>query len=78
MSVSICNTTTVRIIEWIVSRKKYDKLSLFCRSVGHRLKIHKVTPAVVNECGDIDMKDYVILEHGEDNDLLTVIDLEID
>jgi hypothetical protein len=43
------------------------KLSLLFRSVGHRVKTHKVTPAPDNGGGGIDIKDYVILSHGEDN-----------
>ena len=39
------------------------------RSVGHRVKIHKVTPAAVNDFGDVEIKDYVVLPHGEDNRL---------
>jgi hypothetical protein len=38
-------------------------------SVGHRIKIHKVNPDTGNERGDIEIKDYVILSHGEDNRL---------
>ena len=48
--------------EWIVY-----KLILLFRSVGHRVKTHKVTPVTVNERGDIEIKDYVILPRGEDN-----------
>jgi hypothetical protein len=38
--------------EWIVY-----KLSLLPCSVGHRVKTHKVTPAAVNERGDIENRD---------------------
>ena len=44
----------------------YTLSSLF-RSVGHRIKTHKVTPAAGNDRGDIEIKDYVILPRGEDN-----------
>ena len=44
-------------------------LSLLLRSVGHRVKDHKITPADVNERGDIEIRDYVILPHGEDDRL---------
>ena len=50
--------------EWIVC-----KLSLLFRSVGHRVKTHKVTTTTDNERGDVEIKDYVILSHGEDNRL---------
>ena len=39
------------------------------RSVVHRVKIHKVAPAVGNERGDVEIKDYIVLTHGEDNRL---------
>ena len=50
--------------EWIV----YG-LSLFLRSVGHRVKTHRITPPTGHERGDIEIKDYVILSHGEDDRL---------
>ena len=50
--------------EWLVYR-----LSLMLRSVGRRVKIHKVAPAVGNERGDAEIKDYVVLPRGEDNPL---------
>ena len=50
--------------EWIVYR-----LSLLLRSVGHRVKTHRITPAAGNERGDIEIKDYVILPRGEDDRL---------
>ena len=28
--------------------------------VGHCVKIHKITPAIGNERGDIDIKDYLV------------------
>jgi hypothetical protein len=37
------------------------------RSIGHRVKIHGITPPTGNERGDIEIKDYVILTHGEDD-----------
>ncbi len=37
------------------------------RSVGHRAKTHKITPAAGNERGDIEIQDYVFLPHGEDD-----------
>jgi hypothetical protein len=56
--------------EWIVYR-----LSLLLRSVGHRVKTNRITPATVNQHGDIEIQDYVILPHGEDDELppLTLI-----
>ena len=37
------------------------------RSVGHRVKTHKVTPAAGNERGDIEIDNYVVLPRREDN-----------
>ena len=42
-------------------------LSLLLVSVGHRVKIHKITPAVGNERGDIEIKDYDVFPRGHDN-----------
>ncbi len=39
-------------------------------SMGHKLKIHKITPPTGKEHGDIEMKDYVVLPRGQDNCLL--------
>jgi hypothetical protein len=59
-----CQSTTLPAHEWIVYM-----LSLFLCSVGHRVKTHRITPTTVNERGDIEIKDYVILPHGEDDRL---------
>ena len=40
-----------------------------CRSVGHRVKTHKITPAVGNERGDIEIGKYFVLPRGQDNHL---------
>jgi hypothetical protein len=32
-------------------------------SVGHRVKIHKITPATGKEQGDLEIKDYVVLQN---------------
>ena len=42
--------------EWFVYR-----LSSLLRSVGHRVKTHKITPAVGNERGDIEIGKYIVL-----------------
>ena len=49
--------------EWIAY-----SLSSMLRSVGHRVVIHKVAPAVGNERGDVEIKDYVVLPRGEASD----------
>jgi hypothetical protein len=59
-----CQSAALPAHEWIVYR-----LSLLLRSVGHRVKTHRITPAVVNERGDIEIQDYVILSRGEDDRL---------
>jgi hypothetical protein len=40
-------------------------------SVGHKVKIHKITPVTGKERGDIEIKDYVVLQkpQGQDNRL---------
>jgi hypothetical protein len=37
------------------------------RSVGNRVKTHKITPAAGNERGEIEIQDYVFLPRGEDD-----------
>ena len=51
--------------EWFVYR-----FSSMLRSVGHRVKTHKVTLAAGNERGDIEIDNYVVLPREEDNLLL--------
>ncbi len=48
--------------EWIVY-----SLSLLLRSVGHRVKTHKITPTPGHERGDIEIQDYLFLPYGEDD-----------
>ena len=36
-------------------------------SIGHRVKLHQVTPGVGNERGDIEVANYVVLPRGQDN-----------
>jgi hypothetical protein len=45
------------------------RLSLLLRSIGHKFKIHRTTSSTDNERGDIEIKDYVFLPHGEDDRL---------
>ncbi len=40
---------------------------MLLRSVGHRVKTHKITPVPDNERGDIEIQDYVFLPRGEDD-----------
>ena len=55
-----CQSAALPAHEWIV----YN-LSLLIRSVGHRVKPHKVTPATGNERGDVEIN----VPRGEDNRL---------
>jgi hypothetical protein len=43
--------------DWVVYR-----LGDIVGSVGHRVKIHKITPATGKERGDLEIKDYVVLQ----------------
>ncbi len=40
----------------------------FLGSVGHRVQIHKITPATGKERGDIEIKDYVVLQKPQTQD----------
>jgi hypothetical protein len=42
---------------------------LLLRSIGHRVKTHRITPTPDHERGDIEIKDYVFLTYGEDDSL---------
>ena len=44
-----------------------DRVTSMLHSVGHRVKIHKVAPAVGNERDDVEIKDYVVFPPGQDN-----------
>ncbi len=55
-------STVIHTYEWFVYR-----LSSWFRSVGHRVKTHKVTSAVDNERGDIEIGKYIVLPCGQDN-----------
>jgi hypothetical protein len=46
-----------------------NRLSLLLHSVGHRVKTHRITPVTTDERSDIEIKDYVIFPHGEDDRL---------
>ena len=63
-----CHTQSadLQVHDWVVY-----KLGVILGSVGHKVKIHKITPATGKERGDIDIKDYVVLQNpqGQDNRL---------
>jgi hypothetical protein len=46
-----------QVHDWVVYR-----LGGIFGSVGHRVKIHKITPATGKERGDLEIKDYVVLQ----------------
>jgi hypothetical protein len=48
---------TSQVHDWVVY-----KLGGILGSVGHRVKIHKITPATDKERGDLEIKDYVVLK----------------
>ncbi len=37
-------------------------------SVGHRVKIHNITPATGKERGDLEIKDYMVLQKPQEQD----------
>jgi hypothetical protein len=52
--------------DWVVYR-----FGVILGSVGHRVKIHKITPPTGKERGDLEIKDYVVFQQPKDqNDRL--------
>ena len=49
--------------DWVVY-----KMGTLLGSVGHRVKIHKITPATGKEGGDIEIKDYVVMQKPQTQD----------
>ena len=54
-----CQTKSAasQVHDWVVY-----KLGALLGSVGHRVKIHNITPATGKERGDLEIKDYVVLQ----------------
>ncbi len=52
---------TTQVHDWVVYR-----FGGILGSVGHRVKIHKITPATGKERGDIEIKDYVVLQKPQE------------
>ncbi len=46
-----------QVDDWVVYH-----LRVIFGSVGHRVKIHKINPATGKERGDLEIKDYVVLQ----------------
>ena len=42
------------------------RLGVILGSVGHRVKIHNITPATGKERGDVGIRDYVVLQKPRD------------
>ena len=60
-----CQTKSAasQVHDWVVY-----KLGALLGSVGHRVKIHKITPATGKERGDIEIKDYVVMQKPQTQD----------
>ncbi len=54
-----CQTKSAasQVHDWVVY-----KLGALLGSVGHRVKIHNITPPTCKERGDMEMKDYVVMQ----------------
>jgi hypothetical protein len=50
-----------QVHDWVVYR-----LGDIFGSVGHRVKIHKITPVTGKERGDLEIKDYVVLQKPQE------------
>jgi hypothetical protein len=58
-----------QVHDWVVNR--LGTILAFLGSVGYRVKIHKITPTTGKERGDLEIKDYVVLQKPQDqNDRL--------
>ena len=54
-------SATSQVHEWVVYR-----LGVILGSVSHKVKIHKITPATGKERGDLEIKDYVVLQKPQE------------
>ena len=50
-----------QVNDWVVYR-----LGVILGSVGHRVKVHKITPVTGKERSDLEIKDYVVLQKPQD------------
>ena len=64
-----------QVHDWVVY-----KVRTLLGSVGHRVKIHKITPTTVKELGDLEVKDYIVLQkpQAQDNHLQSPLTLVTD
>ena len=54
-------SAATQVHDWVVRR-----LGGILSSVGHRVKIHNITPATDKERGDVEIRDYVVLQKPRD------------
>ena len=54
-------SAATQVHDWVVYR-----LGVILGSVGHRVKIHKITPATGKERNDLEIKDYVVLQKPQE------------
>ena len=54
-------SAATQVHDWVV-----DRLGGILGSVGHRVKIHNITPTTDKERGDVEIRDYVVLEKPRD------------
>ena len=54
-------SAATQVHDWVVYR-----FGGILGSVGHRVKIHKITPATGKERDDIEIKDYVVLQKPQE------------
>ena len=54
-------SAATQVHDWVVYR-----LGGILGSVGHRVKIHNITPATGKERGDVEIRDYVVLQKPRD------------
>ena len=52
-----------QVHDWVVY-----KMGTLLGSVGHRVKIHNITPVTGKERGDLEIKDYVVLQKPQSQD----------
>jgi hypothetical protein len=57
-----------QVHDWVVY-----KMGALLGSVGHRVKIHKITPATGKERGDLEVKDYTVLQKPQPQDRPTTV-----
>jgi hypothetical protein len=54
-------SAATQVHDWVVYR-----LGVILGSVGHRVKIHNITPTTVKERGVVEIRDYVVLQKPRD------------